>query len=72
MLQTDARQLPELLTVADIADLLRVSTRTIHRYRSEGRLCEPLLLGGRTPRWRRADIQRWLAEGCPPATHDEQ
>lgn len=72
MLQTEPSGLPELLTLSDFAKLLRVSTRTIHRYRSEGKLCEPVLLAGRTPRWRRADVLEWLAQGCPEASTPQQ
>jgi len=72
MRQAEPDRLPELLTVSDIAELMRVSTRTVHRYRSEGLLCEPILLGGRTPRWRREDITNWIANGCPAAVSDQE
>ena len=72
MKETETTTLPELLTLADIAKLLQVSTRTVHRYRSEGSLCEPVLLAGRTPRWRRSDVLAWIADGCPGAAEFKQ
>lgn len=63
---------PELLTITDLANLLQLSTRTIYRYRSEGRLCAPISLRGRTTRWRKADVLDWIAKGCPPTSNDQE
>ena len=54
-----------LIDVGQLADLLGVSTRTLWRHASTGKLPEPVRLGGCT-RWRRGDINRWVADGCPP------
>ena len=64
------RDLPELLTVSDVAKILQSSTRTVHRYRSDGMICKPIFLGGRTPRWRKSDILNWISKGCPPDSGD--
>ena len=54
----------ELLAVADLARLLKVSTRTIWTWHSAGRLPSPVKVG-RIVRWRAADVDAWLAAGCP-------
>jgi len=53
-----------LLSVDQLARLLDVSVRTVWRLRDAGKLPPPLRIGGGV-RWRRADIQNWIAEGCP-------
>jgi excisionase family DNA binding protein len=54
---------PLLLSAGEVARVLGVSTRTLWRLQSGGRLPEPVRLGGST-RWRVSDIERWVAEGC--------
>jgi len=51
----------ELLTVKDLAAALRLGKRTIWRMVSTGALPKPIRLG-RSVRWRRATIERWLEE----------
>lgn len=53
-----------LVTAEDVAGLLDISTRTLWRLVSAGKIVPPLKLGGST-RWRRADIEAWVASGCP-------
>jgi len=53
-----------LLTADEVAQLLGVSTRTLWRLCSAGRCPPPLRIGGNT-RWRRAEVEHWVAEGCP-------
>ena len=53
---------PELLRVADLCALLRLSRTQIYRKIAAGSLPPPFHLGPNTPRWRRATIDRWLAE----------
>ena len=55
---------PALLTVDQTAQLLAVKPRTIWRWLSRKKLPEPVRPGGST-RWRRTDIEAWIAEGCP-------
>ncbi|HEY4311889.1 MAG TPA: helix-turn-helix domain-containing protein [Pirellulales bacterium] len=52
-----------LIKANEVADLLGVSTRTLWRLLSEGRLPQPVRLGGNT-RWRLPDIETWIANGC--------
>ena len=50
-----------LLPQRELAQQIGVSARTLQRMRHERRLPAPVKLGGR-PRWRRADIERWIEE----------
>ena len=45
------RARPALISATELADLLQISTRTLWRLRSAGKLVEPIKLGGST-RWR--------------------
>lgn len=51
----------ELLNVKDLAKLLSMSVRTVWRLRSAGCLPKPIRIG-RSVRWDRADIERWVDE----------
>jgi len=53
-----------LLSARTLAQRLAVSVRTLWRLRSSGKLPEPVHLGGAV-RWRKADIDAWVAAGCP-------
>ena len=55
---------PLLLTAAQVADLLGVSTRTLWRLRSAGSVPAPVKLGG-SVRWRGGELHQWIADGCP-------
>lgn len=50
-----------VMTPDDVAAMLQINVRTLRRMRLAGELPEPLLFGTRT-RWRRADIEKWIAE----------
>lgn len=52
-------QLPELLTVAEVAEILRLSDETIHRWSREGRLEHVDVLG--VKRFRRDYIEALTA-----------
>jgi excisionase family DNA binding protein len=56
--------LPTLMTIHEVADLLRCSTRTIHRLIDRGEIPRPLRFGTLL-RWPRTQIEGWQAEGCP-------
>ena len=53
-----------LLTADHLAKLLCVSRLSIWRWRAAGRLPAPLRIG-RVIRWRRSEIETWLAARCP-------
>lgn len=55
---------PALLTLKDIAAELQVSVRTVQRLVPLGKLPVPVRVG-RQWRWRRTDIEKWIAAGCP-------
>lgn len=52
---------PVLLSAAAVARMLSVSVRHVWRLRDAGDLPCPIRLG-RLVRWRKAAIERWLAE----------
>jgi excisionase family DNA binding protein len=54
-----------LLDVRAVAALLDCSTRHVYRLADAGRMPAPLRLGALI-RWRRQDLDAWLAAGCRP------
>jgi excisionase family DNA binding protein len=59
-----------LLNAQQLAMILDVSQRTIWRLRDTGRLPRPIRIGGAV-RWRRADVEKWIDDGCPaPSSRD--
>ena len=62
---------PELLTRQQVADLLQCSTRHIDSLRAAGLMPQPIRLG-KWPRYRRAQLLRWIEAGCPPAVDADQ
>jgi excisionase family DNA binding protein len=54
-------QVPELLTVDDLARLLRVPKATIYRWRTTGDGPRGYVIG-RYVRFRRAEVEAWLEE----------
>jgi predicted DNA-binding transcriptional regulator AlpA len=49
----------------DIADLLTISKRQVWRLRDAGLLPGCIRIGQAAVRWRRAEIDEWIAQGCP-------
>lgn len=58
------REASLLLNIEDVARLLKVSVRSVCRLRSAGHLPPAIEVLG-SIRWRRADIEGWVAAGCP-------
>jgi len=54
----------ELLDVRRVAALLDCSTRHVYRLADAGRMPRPVRLGSLV-RWRRAELEEWIAAGCP-------
>ncbi|MCE9556744.1 MAG: helix-turn-helix domain-containing protein [Planctomycetes bacterium] len=52
------------ISAAELAERLSCSERHIWTLHSSGRLPRPIAIG-RCRRWRVADIETWLADGCP-------
>lgn len=55
----------ELLNAAAAAEIAGVSERSWHRQVSVGNAPQPVRLG-RSVRWNRTKLLRWIADGCPP------
>lgn len=53
-----------LLDVGAVAAMLGCSTRHVYRLADSGRMPRPVKLGALN-RWRPAEIENWLASGCP-------
>jgi predicted DNA-binding transcriptional regulator AlpA len=59
-----------LLDASELARLLCVSKPTIWRLRENAKLPVAITLTSQCIRWRRSDVESWIANGCPPL--DEQ
>jgi hypothetical protein len=55
-----------LLTRNELADLLRISCRTLARRRAEGTLLDPIA-GPGAPRWDFDEVVAWIRAGRPKA-----
>lgn len=54
-----------LVDVRTVATLCGCSTRHIRRLTDAGRMPAPVRLGSLI-RWRRSDVEAWIADGCRP------
>jgi excisionase family DNA binding protein len=63
---TLATAIGPLLTIEDLAALLKCSRRLVERMRSAGKLPPPDLHVGRMPRWKAATIRAWIEKGGRP------
>lgn len=70
----DANLVPSVLIDARTLarDYLSVSLATVWRMRADGKLPEPLKLTAQCLRWRRADIESFLADFPVDATREDQ
>lgn len=55
---------PALVDIGRVARTLGCSVRHVHRLRDAGKMPRPVRLGGLL-RWNRAEVDRWVAAGCP-------
>jgi excisionase family DNA binding protein len=55
----------ELMDVKAVADLMGCSPRHVARLADTGKMPASIKLGALT-RWRRSDLERWIADGCKP------
>ena len=60
-----------LITAAELARLMHISQRTVWRLVSAGRIIPPIRIGGNT-RWRLDEVERWIADGCPPSAESSE
>jgi excisionase family DNA binding protein len=61
----DLAALAALLDVRAVAQLLDCSPRHVYRLADASRMPPPLRLGALV-RWRRQEIEEWIAGGCKP------
>lgn len=61
---------PLLISAEQFADMLQISTRTLWRLLSAGKLITPVHIGGST-RWRLEEVRQWIEEGCPSPSFDD-
>ena len=54
---------PALLDVKGVAVLANCSTRHVYRLSDSGKMPAPVRLGALV-RWRRSEIEEWIAGGC--------
>lgn len=55
---------PAMIDVETVAALLSVSRRHVYMLTNSGRMPRPRKLGAAV-RWERAEVERWIADGCP-------
>jgi excisionase family DNA binding protein len=61
------RECPPLVNVREVARLLNCSTRHVFRLTDAGHLPSPVRLGALV-RWRKTDVDQWIAGGCQSPT----
>lgn len=49
----------EVMTIQQVADAMRVTTKTIYNWVRKGAFPRPALILGR-PRWRKIDVERYV------------
>lgn len=64
-MQTTMIPEPTLLDVKAVAALCGCSSRTVYRLSDGGKMPAPVRLGGLV-KWRRAELETWISEGCRP------
>lgn len=62
---------PRMLTVQDVAAIIKCSARTVYRLADSGRMPPPSRLGA-LARWNAAVIATWIAQGCPSCLKNPQ
>ena len=61
---------PVLLPASRVAKMLQVSTRTLWRLLAADKIINPVKLG-RSVRWRKDELMKWIAAGCPPRSQSQ-
>jgi excisionase family DNA binding protein len=60
-----------LLNVAEVAEILGLSERTVWRWRNQKRMPQGITIG-RVVRWSYRAIMEWIAAGCPASVEMER
>ena len=63
---TTERNICELLTVKEVAGLLKIHVRSVWRMAATGQIPEPIRLGPKTVRWRAVDLEAHLTRLAGP------
>ena len=56
-----------LIGIEELSALLNRSVASLERDQAAGRVPAPVYVGG-SKRWRRAEVEAWVAAGCPAQT----
>lgn len=56
-----------LISADEVAQMLSISTRTVWRLLSTGKMVQPIRIGG-SVRWRLDEVKEWINNGCPVVT----
>jgi excisionase family DNA binding protein len=56
---------PALMTSAELSAELQISERTVRRLEITGKIGPAPINIGRAVRYRREDVAKWIAAGCP-------
>lgn len=59
---------PLLIDAKQVAELLGIGRSLLYEMQSAGRLGPMPIRLGRAVRWRKEEIESWVAEGCPSRT----
>lgn len=60
-----------LLNVNEVGAEVGLSSRTIWNLRNAGKIPPPIRIG-RAIRWKRSDIEQWIAQGCPDVSRAQR
>jgi predicted DNA-binding transcriptional regulator AlpA len=60
-----AQPAPLLVRERHLPNLVGMSRAQVRRLMAKGRFPIPIRLGRHCVAWRRSDIERWVADGCP-------
>ena len=61
---------PRLITDDEVAQMLKVSKRQLHRMKSRGDTISHIKIG-RLTRWNLEEVEEWIRNGCPSAGSDQ-
>ena len=60
-----------LLTATEVAQLVGLSDKQIHRLNDRGDIPRPVRVGG-SVRWRTSELEDWVDSGCPHRQQTER
>ena len=62
--EAGSEKMPVMLTVNDVARMLKCSSRHVWRLSDAGRMPRPCKVGALC-RWEQTTVKQWIADGCP-------